>query len=126
MNHTESPTTRNEKPETVLLQSNDEQDPRQRGLALELAVAIEILDAEVAERIAARLQLEVEPLAHLLSALGVGSAMYVAAHADDPEEARQEITRCYQRFLAGIGVGDVGCAVATDQSGRAGRGTPTQ
>ena len=35
----------------------------------------------------------IEPLAHLLSALGVGSAMYVA-HADDPEAARREIGQC--------------------------------
>ena len=40
----------------------------------------------------------IEPLAHLLSALGAGSAMYVA-HADDREEARREITACYERFL---------------------------
>ena len=48
----------------------------------------------------------IEPLAHLLSALGVGSAMYVA-HADDPGEARREITQCYERFLGGLGVSDV-------------------
>ncbi len=45
----------------------------------------------------------VEPLAHLLSALGAGSALYVA-HADDPEEARREITECYERFLSALGV----------------------
>ena len=56
----------------------------------------------------------VEPLAHLLSALGVGSAMYVA-HADDPEEARRQITRCYEQFLAGLGVGDVPPVGATDE-----------
>jgi AcrR family transcriptional regulator len=48
----------------------------------------------------------IEPLAYLLSALGLGSAMYVA-HADDPGEARREVTRCYDRFLAGLGVSDV-------------------
>ncbi|HEX4246150.1 MAG TPA: TetR/AcrR family transcriptional regulator [Acidimicrobiales bacterium] len=45
----------------------------------------------------------VEPLAHLLAALGVGSAMYVT-HADDPVAARQEISACYERFLSGLGV----------------------
>ncbi len=45
----------------------------------------------------------VEPLAHLLSALGVGSALYVA-HADDPEEARREISECNERFLSALGV----------------------
>jgi len=49
----------------------------------------------------------VEPLAHLLTALGVGSAMYVA-HAEDPVVARREIGRCNDRFLSGLGlrVGD--------------------
>jgi AcrR family transcriptional regulator len=56
----------------------------------------------------------VEPLAHLLSALGVGSAMYVA-HADDPVEARREITRCYERLLAGLGVGEARPVGATDE-----------
>lgn len=45
----------------------------------------------------------VEPLAHLLSALGVGSTMYVA-QSPDPAEARREIGRCYERLLSGIGV----------------------
>jgi AcrR family transcriptional regulator len=45
----------------------------------------------------------VEPLAHLLSALGVGSAMYVA-HAEDPVVARREISECNERFLSGLGV----------------------
>ena len=45
----------------------------------------------------------VKPLAHLLSALGVGSAMYVA-HAEDPTRARREISECNERFLAGLGV----------------------
>jgi AcrR family transcriptional regulator len=51
----------------------------------------------------------VEPLAHLLAALGKGSALYVA-RADDPEAARREITACNERFLAGLGVrpGDSG------------------
>lgn len=44
----------------------------------------------------------VEPLAHLLSALGVGSAMYVA-RAEDPTVARREISECNERFLAGLG-----------------------
>jgi AcrR family transcriptional regulator len=45
----------------------------------------------------------VEPLAHLLSALGVGSAMYVA-HAEDPVAARREIAQCNERFLSGLGL----------------------
>ncbi len=48
----------------------------------------------------------VEPLAHLLAALGAGSALYVA-QAEDPAAARQEIARCTERFLAGLEVGDV-------------------
>jgi AcrR family transcriptional regulator len=43
----------------------------------------------------------VEPLAHLLSALGVSSAMYVA-HAADPATARREISECNDRLLAGL------------------------
>jgi AcrR family transcriptional regulator len=60
----------------------------------------------------------IEPLAHLLAALGVGSAMYVA-HADDPIEARREITRCYERFLTGLGVALVPPVAATDPPGPA-------
>ena len=45
----------------------------------------------------------VEPLAHLLAALGVGSAMYVA-HDADPEEARRQISLVNERFLSGLGV----------------------
>jgi AcrR family transcriptional regulator len=44
-----------------------------------------------------------EPLAHLLSALGTGAALYVA-HAADPEAARREVAACNERFLAGLGV----------------------
>jgi AcrR family transcriptional regulator len=44
-----------------------------------------------------------EPLAHLLSALGTGAALYVA-HADDPELARREVAECNERFLSGLGV----------------------
>jgi AcrR family transcriptional regulator len=47
----------------------------------------------------------IDPLAHLLAALGAGSAMYVA-HAADREEARREITQCYERFLSGLGITD--------------------
>jgi AcrR family transcriptional regulator len=47
----------------------------------------------------------IDPLAHLLSALGAGSAMYVA-HAEDRQEARREITQCYERFLSGLGITD--------------------
>ena len=43
----------------------------------------------------------IDPLAHLLSALGTESAMYVA-HAEDPEEARRQISECYERLLAGL------------------------
>ena len=59
-------------------------------------------------------QQPVEPLGHLLSALGVAAAMYVA-HADDPESARGEITRCYEQFLSGLGVGDVPPVGGTDE-----------
>jgi AcrR family transcriptional regulator len=45
----------------------------------------------------------VEPLAHLLAALGVGSAMYVA-HDPDPERARREIASCNEQFLSGLDV----------------------
>jgi AcrR family transcriptional regulator len=45
----------------------------------------------------------VEPLAHLLAALGSGSAMYVA-HAADPVEARRQISLCNEQLLAGLGV----------------------
>jgi AcrR family transcriptional regulator len=45
----------------------------------------------------------VDPLAHLLSALGVGSAMYVA-HAADPVAARREVAACHERFLSGLGL----------------------
>lgn len=45
----------------------------------------------------------VEPLGHLLSALGVASAMYVA-HADDPVEARRQISECNDRLLSGLGI----------------------
>ena len=44
-----------------------------------------------------------EPLAHLLSALGTGAALYVA-HAVDPEAARREVAECNERFLSGLGV----------------------
>jgi AcrR family transcriptional regulator len=44
-----------------------------------------------------------EPLAHLLSALGTGAALYVA-HAGDPEAARREVAECNERFLSGLGV----------------------
>jgi AcrR family transcriptional regulator len=45
----------------------------------------------------------VEPLAHLLASLGVGSAMYVA-HDPDPARARREVAACNERFLSGLGV----------------------
>jgi AcrR family transcriptional regulator len=66
----------------------------------------------------------VNPLAHLLSALGTGSAMYVA-HAADPQQARREITQCYERFLAGLGVTDAP-APARHQPAQADPGAPTQ
>jgi hypothetical protein len=49
----------------------------------------------------------VEPLAHLLSALGVGATMYVA-QAEDPAAARREIGECYGRLLSGLGVDPAG------------------
>jgi len=49
--------------------------------------------------------LPVDALAHLLAALGAGSAMYVA-HADDPEVARRQITECYERLLVGLSADD--------------------
>jgi AcrR family transcriptional regulator len=45
----------------------------------------------------------VEPLAHLLAALGVGSAMYVA-QAADPVSARRQVSEYNERFLSGLGV----------------------
>jgi AcrR family transcriptional regulator len=47
----------------------------------------------------------IDPLAHLLAALGAGSAMYVA-HAADREVARREVTQCYERLLSGLGIMD--------------------
>jgi AcrR family transcriptional regulator len=47
----------------------------------------------------------VDPLAHLLAALGTGSAMYVA-HAEDPREARSQVAACCERFLSGLGITD--------------------
>jgi AcrR family transcriptional regulator len=47
----------------------------------------------------------IDPLAHLLAALGTGSAMYVA-HAEDRQEARRQVTACYERFLSGLGITD--------------------
>ncbi|MGH9081566.1 MAG: hypothetical protein ACRDYE_16080, partial [Acidimicrobiales bacterium] len=38
-----------------------------------------------------------------LSALGVGSAMYVA-QAADPAAARREMAACNERFLSGLGL----------------------
>jgi AcrR family transcriptional regulator len=66
----------------------------------------------------------IDPLAHLLAALGAGSAMYVA-HAEDREEARREITRCYERFLSGLGITDAPIAPAPGDSTAPGQdGTP--
>jgi AcrR family transcriptional regulator len=62
---------------------------------------VEYLREAVAEGVLA--PQPVEPLAHLLSALGVGSAMYVT-YAEDPVAARREISQCYERFLSGLGV----------------------
>jgi AcrR family transcriptional regulator len=53
----------------------------------------------------------IDPLAHLLSALGTESAMYVA-HAEDPEGARREISECYEGLLAALVVSDVRAAAA--------------
>ncbi len=54
----------------------------------------------------------IDPLAHLLSALGTESAMYVA-HAEDPEDARRQISECYERLLAGLVVTDAPVPPAT-------------
>jgi AcrR family transcriptional regulator len=59
----------------------------------------------------------VEPLGHLLSALGVASAMYVA-HAEDPVEARRQISECSERLLSGL-VPDVAPVASTTASGAA-------
>ncbi len=53
----------------------------------------------------------IDALAHLLSALGTESAMYVA-HAEDPEDARRQISACYERLLAGLVVGDASISAA--------------
>jgi AcrR family transcriptional regulator len=58
----------------------------------------------------------IDPLAHLLIALGTGSATYVA-HADDPEEARRQISECYERLLSGLGVTDPPLTLATADDG---------
>jgi AcrR family transcriptional regulator len=57
----------------------------------------------------------VEPLGHLLSALGVASAMYVA-HAEDPAEARRQISECIERLLSGLGPDVAPLPGSTDQS----------
>ncbi len=56
-----------------------------------------------------------EPLAHLLSALGTGAALYVA-HAADPEAARREVAACNERFLAGLGVRPTSGHGSTDRA----------
>ena len=56
-----------------------------------------------------------EPLAHLLHALGAGSAMYVA-QAEDREEARRQVTQCYERLLSGLGITDEPTARAAETS----------
>jgi AcrR family transcriptional regulator len=58
-----------------------------------------------------------EPLAHLLAALGRGAALYVA-HADDPEVARREMGECNERFLAGLGIRTPASADQPDPKGR--------
>jgi AcrR family transcriptional regulator len=57
----------------------------------------------------------VDPLAHLLSALGSASAMYVA-HAEDPGEARRQISECYERLLSGLGVTDAPAPPTPDRA----------
>ena len=57
----------------------------------------------------------IDPLAHLLAALGAGSAMYVA-HAEDREEARREVALCYERFLTGLGITDAPTAPHAESS----------
>jgi len=62
----------------------------------------------------------IDPLAHLLAALGAGSAMYVA-HAEDREEARRQVTLCYERFLTGLGITDAPGAAQPERSESTGR-----
>ena len=58
--------------EELLELVDDEQDAGQGVAALVgLAVAVEVLDAEVAERVAAVLQLDVEPLQHAQAELAL-------------------------------------------------------
>jgi AcrR family transcriptional regulator len=64
----------------------------------------------------------IDPLAHLLAALGAGSAMYVA-HAEDREEAKRQVSRCYERFLSGLGINDAPIAPAPETPGSTGRVT---
>jgi AcrR family transcriptional regulator len=59
----------------------------------------------------------IEPLAHLLAALGAGSAMYVA-HAEDRQEARRQVTQCYERFLSGLGITDALVPAAPESTSR--------
>jgi AcrR family transcriptional regulator len=61
-----------------------------------------------------------EPLAHLLSALGTGAALYVA-HADDPGAARREVAECNERFLSGLGVRSTAAPGSADPTDRGGR-----
>ena len=64
-----------------------------------------------------------EPLAHLLSALGTGAALYVA-HAADPEAARREVAECNERFLSGLGVHPDPAGRPPSPAGSAGRTPP--
>jgi AcrR family transcriptional regulator len=64
----------------------------------------------------------IDPLAHLLAALGAGSAMYVA-HAEDREEARRQITACYERFLSGLGITDAPAVPVAETVASTGRQT---
>jgi AcrR family transcriptional regulator len=64
----------------------------------------------------------IDPLAHLLAALGAGSAMYVA-HAEDREEARRQITACYERFLSGLGITDTPAAPVAETVASTGQQT---
>jgi AcrR family transcriptional regulator len=62
----------------------------------------------------------VEPLGHLLSALGVASAMYVA-HAEDPVEARRQISECSELLLSGLGPDVASSPASTNATRTAGR-----
>jgi hypothetical protein len=48
--------------------------------------------------------------------------MYVA-HAEDREEARRQITACYERFLSGLGITDAPAVPVAETVASTGRQT---